>query len=176
MLADFWFIQFIGLIALFFAILAFQGKERRQILLRQSFAATLFSIHFWLLSAYSGSVMNLISVFRNIISEKKDRKSWAKSIWWMYLFIGLSLVAVVYFWQGPISLLPALGIIVGTIGVWRNKPGEVRFYMLLTVFIWIPYTIITKSYSGLLTQIIIGTSIVSGMYRLDRSSKVEARQ
>ena len=75
----FWIAQGIGVIALVFSILSYQSKTRDQILLRQLLGSIVYIVHFTLLSAWTGVVMNAIVVFRNWIFRKKDTESWAST-------------------------------------------------------------------------------------------------
>ncbi len=164
--------ELFGFAALFFSVLAFQKKDRKSILILQSISLFLFFIHFWFLAAYSGALMNLIGVFRNLVFERKNKSKWAESIYWLYFFICISLLCLLYFWQGFISLLPVVGLIFGTIGVWKNNPKEVRFFMFLTVFAWLAYSILVHSFSGVVTQIVIGSSLLIGIFRFDKKTNL----
>jgi hypothetical protein len=166
--SSFWFVQGIGAIGLLFSIIAFQMKDRKSILGYQSVSAVFFVFHFLLLSAYVGAGMNIIVAIRNFVAEKKNRAVWAGSLIWPYIFSIASVVVLLFLKQGWVSILPVIGVIGGTIAVWKNKSSEIRLYMLLSGLVWIPYTIIVHSYPGLVTQLIGGIALLAGMYRLDR--------
>lgn len=164
---NFWFVQFIGIVGVLLYAYAFQSKNRKPILLFQSIGSLVFFLYYWLLSAYIGAVLNFIVIFRNLVSDAKTKHSWAKSKAWMYTFIILSLIALVFFWQGPLSILPALGIILGTYASWRDEPFKIRFFMLLATLVWVPYSIAIHAYSGLLSHFILLAFIFIGMYKHD---------
>ena len=69
--------QVIGFFAMAFAIISFQMKTSGKILIVQSIASGLWIVHFILLSAYTGAVLNIFSVARNFLYyflQKKDVK------------------------------------------------------------------------------------------------------
>ncbi len=165
---NFWLIQLIGAVALVFITLAWNAKTRKKILNLQSFGVGIFVVHYLLLGAVTGAVMSGVTLLRNLIFVQKGNKKWASSKVWLPLFIILSVITLLIFWQGWPSILPALGVIIGTYGISRESPKEIRFSMLLASLLWIPYTIIVHSYSGLVTQLISTVGLLVGMFRLDR--------
>ena len=168
LLTNFWFIQSIGIVALVFVVLAWNAKTRKKILRLQSVNLAFFIIHYILLGAYTGALMCVIVLVRNFVFIKKGEKKWASYSIWFYLFSLLSVVALTISWKGSITILPVVAVILGTYGMYKEKPADMRFYNLINCLIWIPYTIVVFSYPGLLSQIIGTIGILMGMYRHDR--------
>ena len=81
------FIQDIGFLALFFVILSFQKKERLTLLWIMLIGLLLFVVHFSLLNAWTGALMNLIEAGIVFVSFKKDTVTWARWRFWPYIFI-----------------------------------------------------------------------------------------
>ncbi|TSD06254.1 MAG: Inner membrane protein [Parcubacteria group bacterium Greene0714_7] len=171
LLHNFWFIQFLGAIALVFVVLAWNAKTRRNILFLQSINLIFFIFHYALLSAYAGAAMCLVVLGRNSVFIQANQKKWAKHPVWFYLFSLMSVAVLVVFWKGLITILPVVGVIIGTYAISRDHPKDIRFYMLIACVIWIPYTIVVQSYSGLLSQIVGAVAILMGMYRHDRKKE-----
>ena len=167
-LHNFWFVQGIGVLGLIFSILSWNSSTRKKILELQSVNSILFFIHYILLGAFPGAVMNLVSLARNQVFVRKDNQKWASYKAWFYVFILLSLLGLTLSWQGTISILPAVGVIIGTYGVYQENPARIRFLILIACFVWIPYTIVVKSYPGLVSQLVAISGILLGMYRHDR--------
>lgn len=164
----FWVAQGIGVLALLLVIYSYQGKNRIIILDRQLWSSVLFIFHFVLLSAWTGVAMNAIVVARNWIFAKKDTEKWATSVWWVVLFIALSVGALFFTWEGLVSLLPMSAVIVGIYARWQEKPSQIRFLGLVGTFLWLPYTLIVHSYAGTLTQLVLMVGIIYGMVVHDR--------
>ena len=106
--------------------------------------------------------------YLNFVFIKKGEKKWASYSIWFYLFSLLSVVALTISWKGSITILPVVAVILGTYGMYKEKPADMRFYNLINCLIWIPYTVVISSYPGLLSQIIGTIGILMGMYRHDR--------
>src|SRR3989344_941207 len=150
---NFWFIQAVGAIALIFVVLTWSAKTRRKMLLLQSVNLSIFLIHYFLLSAFVGAAMCVVMLLRNFVFIQKDEKKWANHPIWFFVFILISVAVLAIFWKGWISILPVAGVILGIYAISRDKPSDIRFYILIACIIWIPYTIVVHSYSGLLSQI-----------------------
>ena len=165
---NFWIIQTIGAIALVFIVLAWNAKTRKGILSVQSISLMFFIAHYTLLSAYAGAAMSVVVLGRNVVLLQEREENWASHWTWFYFFIFISIVVLAFFWNGWISALPVLGAIVGIYGMWKKNPADIRLYMLIASFIWIPYTVAVHSYSGLLSQLVGIAGVLVGMYRHDR--------
>lgn len=166
---NFWVVQFIGVIALFFIVLAFQGKTRKFILLVQVVSAVFFIAHYFLLAATLGAILNIIVAVRNLVFYYKKHDG-ADHLFWLYFFMAISVLALLLFSNSWVSIFPVLGMIVGTYALWNTKPSNIRLYFLISAICWIPYTILVHSYSGLATQIIVCVFVLFGIYRLDKHS------
>jgi len=163
----FWITQGLGFIGLVFIILSFQGKTRTQILKKQMFSTIFFTVHFAMLGAFTGATMNIVAGVRNFVFEKKDKKRWASSPWWVVVFILFAGVLLSLSWQGLISLLPFFGIVVGTYARWRDNPFLIRIFSLVGSGLWFVYSIVMVSYPGIVTEVFVMSSILMGIWQVD---------
>lgn len=165
--------QIVGLVAFVCAIMSFQQRTHRYILALQLSADILFTIHFCLLGAYTGAVLNGIAALRASIFVNKGKK-WADNIIWFIVFCLLSIVAGAFTWDGIVSILPILGMICTTIAYWIKTPKYVRMAAFPSSPLWLVYNVINKSYGGVITEVISMISIIVAMIRLDfRKEKKE---
>ena len=169
-LQNFWVIQGIGSVGLIFVVLAWNSPTRLKIIKRQSISVSIFIIHYFLLGAYSGAMMSFVTLFRNLVFFQRGKRKWANSQLWIPVFILVCIISISFVWNGWISILPMIGVILGIFSISREKPAHMRLLMLLASLTWIPYSIIVHSYSGLINQIVGVTAILVGMYRHDRKS------
>ena len=172
-LTNFWIVQSIGGVGLIFTILTWNAKHRKKMLFLQGVSSTLFIAHYFLLGALSGALMCVIALARNIVFIRKGEKAWASHPSWFYIFSVISAGVLVFFWHGFITILPVVGTIVGTYGISRDRTADIRFYILIACIIWIPYTLVVHSYSGLLSQLVGSVAVLMGMYRHDRKIIIE---
>lgn len=83
-------------------------------------------------------------------------------------FIAAFLIASILTWQGQISVLPMMGMVSGTIAFWQKEARLVRLIGILSPPLWFTYNIIVGSYPGMITEVIILSSNLIGVYRFDR--------
>ena len=67
--------QTIGIIAMAVGAFSLAQKNTKTILFIQIFSTALFSINYFLLGAYAGAVLNVLSLARNLIIRQKKRPS-----------------------------------------------------------------------------------------------------
>ncbi len=160
-------IQGIGFLALIFVILSFQKKERVTLLLVMFVGLLLFVLHYSLLGAWTGALMNLIEAGVVFVSFKKETALWAKKSFWPYLFI------VAYVLTGALTLksvpdiFPIIAQIFGAIAVWQKNPRTIRFIILVPRPLWFGYNLIVGSYAGMVTEIVILLSVFVSIVRFD---------
>jgi hypothetical protein len=162
--------QIIGFIALTMALTSFQQNTHRRILFFQSAGSLIFSIHFFMLGAYTGMILNIISLIRNIVFYNKSKK-WATSILWLYFFTALFVLAIFYTYEGIISVFPLLGCIIFTASFWITNPALIRRISWLSSPMWIIYNVFKNSWAGVITEVFALLSIVIAMLRFDVKSK-----
>lgn len=169
-ITNFWVIQAIGIIGLVFIVFAWNSRTRLKIIKHQSIGVSIFIIHYFLLGAYSGAMMSSVTLVRNLVFFQKGKRKWANSPIWIFVFILICVVSISFVWNRWISILPMIGVILGIFSISSENPARMRLLMLFASLVWIPYSIVVHSYSGLLNQIVGATAILVGMYRHDRKN------
>ena len=160
-------IQGIGFLALFFVILSFQKKERLTLLWVMLIGLLLFVVHFFLLNAWTGALMNLIEVWIVFVSFKKDTVIWARWRVWPYIFVVVYILAGFLTVKTFTDTLPIIAQIFGAIAVWQKNPRAIRCTMLAPRPLWFIYNFIVGSYAGMVTEVLILISVVVGIVRFD---------
>lgn len=163
-------IQLIGFAAIGFILVSFQLNKRSTILIMLLVGQVLFSMHYGLLGAWTAVMTNLLAVVRGYVYYNKNRYTWARSSAWVYVFVGITWVAVIFTWEGWYSLLVVTGMTIETIALWQNNPKYIRISMLVERPLFFTYSLIVGSYAGLAADIIFSISIIIGMFRFDRKS------
>lgn len=162
--------QLLGIIAFCLAIWSFQQNEHKKIVFLQLLANLCFTVHFYLIGAHTGALLNLIGFARSIVFVCKDKK-WASSNLWLVFFSLLCVAAGIYTWQGLLSVLPMLAMILTTIAFGINNPKLTRLFSFPSSPLWLIYNFFNQSYGGMLTECFNMGSILIGMLRFDRKKK-----
>ena len=166
--------QGLGIVAFFIAVLSFQRKTQRGLMTMQIFSCFAFTVHFMILGAMGGFILNLIAFIRSFIYSFRKDHAWAASFIWVYVFIAAAVASGVYsiiFAEGISALLPTAGMIITTFAGRMKKASSVRFLTLLNSPLWRAYNLIEGSIGGAMTEIVSIASIIIGMLRFDIKKK-----
>lgn len=159
--------QVIGTIGLILSLMIYQVNNRKLMLYISIVSALIWGIHYGMLGAWTGSAMCMIQSARNYVFSKKQERNWAKSIVWVYLFLGIFITLTIFTWEGIISLFPLMGITTSTIAFWMNNPKHIRRISVINSPSWFIYDFISKSYPGMIADVVIFISIIIGIIRFD---------
>jgi len=154
----------IGFIALCVTVSSFQRKEARQIFFVQIFSPLLWALHFFLLGAWAGCVINVLNSFKNIgITFIND--TLIKKFAMIYIVI-LWFVFWIFVYQTPSDLTLLLSNTLGSLLIFtRDNRYIVARGNILIALLWFTYGLINNSIPSVLTEIFILSSIIIGMIR-----------
>ena len=158
--------QIIGFIAMGIIVISYQQKSHKNILTFQMVSGLLFTVHYILLGAYTGAIMNLLGAFRSLVYANRGKK-WASSIIWPTVFSIGFVVSGIMTWDNMFSVFPLIAMLMSSIVLWIEQPKINRIFSLPTSTCWLIYNIKTLSYPGIITEIFVLTSIIIGIIRLD---------
>ncbi len=172
--------QILGLVGMTLNLISFQLREQKKLIRLQFFSSIIFTIHYFMLGATMGCILNSLGICRAYIFSHKEY-AWARKKGWLPLFI--TAYAVVYgltftlFGLEPtayhllIELLPAIGMTATTIGFYLEDATKVRLLSLMNAPTWLVYNILSHSIGGSLTEIFCLISVIVGIVRLDIRKK-----
>ncbi len=161
------FAQTFGILGFILSIITFQQNEHKRIVTMQFLANTCFAIHFYMLGAFTGAVLNAIGIVRSFVYYHKDKK-WAASNGWIVVFSLICVGAGVLTWQGPLSLVPMAGMILTSVAFGIENPKLVRRVAFPSSPLWLIYNVFNSSWGGVLTEVFNILSIIVGVLRFDR--------
>lgn len=98
-------------------------------------------------------------------------KKWAKSNWWLALFILLLLAAGIATWQNAYSILPMIGSLLSTVALWMKTSKKIRLISFFSGPCWLIYNVVNGAYSAAVNELIAMTSIAIGILRHDIKKK-----
>jgi len=162
--------QLIGFLGLIGSMTAYQMKTQKKIVTVQIVSCSFFTLHFLMLGAYTGALMNLIAAVRSVVFANKDKK-WGKSNLWIVFFSIVCIIAGAFTCEGYLSLSAMAGMVLTTISWGIEKANLVRIISLPSSPLWIIYNFASKSTAGVLTELFVMTSIITAIIRLDIRKK-----
>ena len=159
------FAQILGAIALFILVLSFQKNEKQSLLKYQIGSSLLFAAQYLCLQAYSGCLINIACIIRNILFKKYNGKQ--IPIHYLIFIICIMLVLSLFSYVGPISLLPCIACILYSCSLWQNNLKITRIVEVFSCSLYIIYNIKVFAYVGLISTIIELISALIAIYRFD---------
>jgi hypothetical protein len=169
-------IQGIGFIGLTLAFISFQSNKRHLILIFLGISQFFYAVHFAFLGGWTAFAMNIVGMTRSFLFTQKGKKKWLENNAMMYLFILCFWIAGILSWSGWISVLPILAMTIETVSLWMKNPTRIRFIILFPRPMWFTYNFIYRSYPGMLSEIFVISSIISGIIRFDIIPKISRRR
>lgn len=173
--------QCIGIAAMLVSVFSFQCKSQKGIVTVQAISTSMWLIHFTLLGAVSGMLLNALAAIRSVIYANREKHKWAQSVVWAYVFIAASVViyilTVTVFNEEDVTAknlifeaLPTIGILATTIGFRLNNGFKVRCSQLISSPLWLIYDACSDSVGGTIAEIIALCSVIVGIIRHDLPS------
>jgi len=154
----------IGLIALCVTVYSFQRKQARQIFFVQIFSPLLWALHFFLLGAWAGCLVNILNSLKNtgtVFFSDRHIKKFALiyvSILWFIFWI--------FVYQTPSDLTILLSNTLGSLLIFvRDNRYAVARGNIVIAGLWFAYGMANSSIPSILTEIFIISSIFIGMLR-----------
>ena len=144
------YIQLIGLLGFFVAVLSFYKKETVTILTYQITSNFAYAVHYFLLGGLSGTLCSLIGIIRNLVLIKSDNK---KII--IPTFVLLYILITIVFYEGLYSLFPMIANSIYLIMLTTKNKKKILMAALISSVLWILYSIFVSSYVTVATEIIM---------------------
>ncbi len=160
--------QILGVLAIITWVISIQQREKKNVLLCQAIANSIYGIQYFLLGAMSASFMNFISFFRSWVfydDEKKKRNTTGSS------FLFFSFIIVVFgilTYRDIFGLIPVFITLAYSYSVWQKNLTITRWIFIIAAFVWIYYNMKVGAYVTVVGNIL---EIISGIIALIRYKK-----
>ena len=162
----FWFIQIIGLVGSVIAITSLQSGSRKKILSLQVVCCVLWVVHYGLLGAWTGALINCLGLGRAVVCSCDDRER-AESPLWLALFLVCYAVSPLLTWDGPHCLLLGGAMMMTTVALWVHDMRLTRLLFLLNSPLVLLYNLIARSYSCAAIEVVALASFALAVWRFD---------
>ncbi len=160
----FYIAQLFGIIALIVLMMSFQKNQKDTLLKYQIFSSLLFALQYLFLNAISGCLMNLMTMVRNLIYKKFNDKI---PILYLVLIILCMVILSLASYNGIISLLPTLAVVLYSIALWQSNLTITRITEIISCLLFIIYNIKVLAISGLISTFIEMFSAMIAIYKFD---------
>ena len=168
--------QIIGFVAVALYLLSYQLKKRKHIVLVTFISNSFYVLQYFLLGAFSGAVMDILSTIASFLAAKKNSlsfKKYAKTVGVLtvlvIIIIGLIIVKVQNNW---IEFLPIGGAVFQVISLWCDDEQTLRKFGLCSAPFWLVYNFVSKAYGASLGSAFAIVSIIVSLIRYRKKKDV----
>ena len=162
--------QIMGWMAALFTFLSYQCKSHKKLIIVQCLSSFSICISYLFLGAWSGMILNVVCLIRNFIIYRKDLKIFSYSFW-PYALAALMGVTGALSWQGPMSLLILVALVVNTLFLYFPNVQNLRKSIVVTSTMVLIYNAYFAVWGGVVNEMIAITSALIGIIRFKNSSK-----
>ena len=156
--------QIFGGIAVLVGFLTYQTKTQERLLLLQMLTCGIFCIHYLLIGATVGAMLNLIALVRNVAYFYRNKM--LKGAHWIPVsFMILCGAAGIFAWEAWYSIFSTVGIVINSGCMSFSNPQNVRKSILVTSPMVLVYNIFAKSIGGSIYESVAIVSAIVGIWR-----------
>ena len=163
-----------GVIAVALFVLSYQQKERKKIIVLNAASRVFYIIQYFLLSAFSGAVLDILGIAISFLAAKKENLKQRRLLGAVVIICNLSILfAGVIFYQNIFSIFSIFGIALHTNAFWMTKEKRIRIVSLLGSPCWLIYNITSHAFGSAIGDCLTIGSIIIAMVRHRAPKDVE---
>ena len=160
-----------GVICIIFNCLIVQQKTPKRILITKLLCDIFSTLQYFFKYAFSGMAIGIIAIIRESIFLNKEKHAWARSNWWLILFLLLSLISPVLTWRDATSLFPMTASIISIYAFWLSHPLWTKILAYPIAICQISYAIRWMIPMGIAGEAIMIVSTTVGLVRYLKAKK-----
>lgn len=161
--------QIIGFAGVGLFLLSYQLKKRQQIVWVSFFSNVFYVLQYLLLGAFSGAIMDTLATVASFFAAKKNaphlKKHTKQLAFLSVLMIAVIGIAIAMIRKDFIELLPIVGGIFQTLGLWCDDEQLIRKLGLCGAPFWLVYNFISQAYGATLGSVLAIISIIVSLVR-----------
>ena len=159
--------QALGVVAVILGFVTYQMKSPKALLIVNLITCGVFCLHYLLIGAISGAVMNGLGILRNVVYTNRDKKIFSSPAW-PFIWAAIMLIAGLVTWQDWRSVLMVCALVINSMALSMKNAQHIRYSLLITCPLVMIYDVLLHSYGGIVYE---GMSIVSAIIGIIRFRK-----
>lgn len=156
-----------GFVAVALGFVSFQMRTQKKLLVVQTATAAAFCLHYYLIGAPSGLILNALCVVRNLAYYHKDKPLFSGAKCPLFFALALCVINLL-FWQGYHTLFVILGGVINTLCICLADPQKIRKSILFSSPLVLIYDLFVMSVGGIIYETVVIVSSVIGLLRYRR--------
>ena len=168
-------IQVIGGLGLLANFVSFQMKKHKHILFFRTLNEGLFILQYFLLGAFSGSLLNFVGCIRNVIFTKQVENGKRTVVSGAIFCVIFTVFGIVTF-DGFGSIMLIFAKVLSTVAYGNKNTSVVRGVSFLTHISYLIYNLSVFSIAGVIGDGVLLVSLAIGITRFDILPRVQAKK
>ena len=152
-------IQLIGAIGYGTIAYSYYKENKKDILFIQIISYIFFTVHYYLLGGYTGSICNLLGLVSFILIYLFDKYKKNKKLLAVCLIPLLVIISLITF-ENIYSIFPIFASCISIIAFLTNNENEIRRIGIVSAICWFIYALVYKSYIALVFEILLIISTI----------------
>ena len=158
--------QIIVIVATIFIAFTYFIKNRKKILILFILYSIFYGIHYLLLNATTGFLMNLVSIIRNIIFYKQEINNKQNSKIFLVVLFSIIILFTLCSYKDYYSLISMSASLISTYSIWQKSPIIYRILAVIVSICFIIYAIHINSVFAIITEVFLLTTEIIGLILL----------
>lgn len=159
--------QVVGILAITFFTLSPQQKSKRKILVFQLISSVLYALQYFILSAFSAGIINIIGAVKEFCFYLYAKKEKDIPVKILLIYIIVVIISGILTYTDIFSVMPILLTILSTYGIWQKNLKKYRILVVVATIFWIIYNLVVGAYVNVIGNLFQLGSAIIAIIRLD---------
>ena len=163
--------QVLGGVALVLICISYFLKSKSKFMILQTTANFFYASAFFVVKAYVGAGLVMISIFRCIYLYIAEKKSFKYTVHFLPVFIALYIATTIIFWDNVFDFMPLISSTLFTIAFTIKNLQTMRYVLIVPNTLLVIYNILTTTYASALLDFIEIIVIVVAIIKFHNENK-----
>lgn len=156
--------QILVIISTIFISITYFTKKRSKVLIIFIFYSCLYGLHYLLLGALTGFLMNIVSIIRNVLFYLNEQRHKENSVLFLLILYIIILLFTLYSYKDIYGIVSMSASLLSTYSVWQKNLKIYRFIAIIVSILFIIYAIHINSLFALITEVILLFAEIIGIF------------
>jgi hypothetical protein len=156
----------LGIIAVILKVVEYQLKKRSTRIVLALMGNFCWIVYFFLKGSYASTISGFVAVTSNVIFLLREKHSWAKGIWWLFLFLAMTAANCIFGFKSWFDIFAILAGLFGIIAYFVIDDKLYRYLSFFCMFSWLLNSIFNQFGIALVNDAFATVSVVVAILRL----------
>ena len=165
------FANLFGLIAVVLKVVEFQLKKRNTRIVLAMGGNICWLFYFFLKGSYASTISSVIAMSSNFVFMQRGKHKWANKPWWLYLFIGLTVLNCLFGYKSWVDIFAISAGLFGVIAYYSLNDKIYRYFSFISLVCWLLNSIFNQYGIALANDAFATISVLVSILRFNVFNK-----